>query len=66
MRSLTARLAERDARLARLAKRNPKTHDDYRNALAKVRYLRGEASETCLRPLRCPCRRMATHLSRPA
>ncbi|PKW08965.1 hypothetical protein SAMN05428944_3891 [Streptomyces sp. 1222.5] len=45
MRSLTARLAERDARLARLAKRNPKTHDDYRNALAKVRYLRGEASE---------------------
>jgi hypothetical protein len=43
-----SRLAERSARLSRLAKRHPKAHADYVNALAKVRYLRGEASEhTC-------------------
>ncbi len=41
----TERLSERDARLSRLAKRNPQAYAEYCNALAKVRYLRGEAGE---------------------
>jgi hypothetical protein len=45
MSSLAARLSERDARLSRLAKRNPQAHNEHSNALAKVRYLRGEADE---------------------
>ncbi|MFF2424826.1 hypothetical protein [Streptomyces mirabilis] len=42
------RLTERDARLTRFAKRHPQASADVANALAKVRYLRGEPSEhTC-------------------
>ncbi|MFE2701755.1 hypothetical protein [Streptomyces mirabilis] len=48
MTSADNRLAERSARLSRLAKRHPQAAADAANATAKVRYLRGEASEhTC-------------------
>lgn len=40
-----AQLRERDARLARLAKRHPAAAADVINALARVRYFRGEADE---------------------
>lgn len=42
------RLADRSARLSRLAGRHTKAHADYVNSLPKVEYLSGKASKrTC-------------------
>jgi hypothetical protein len=45
MPSLNTRLRERDARLTRFTKNHPAAADEVVNALARVRYLRGEPDE---------------------